>query len=843
MKKFLMLLIVLTLLLASCGKSAATPPVENPVGEGAPSPAEGNGELQIVFEAVPPQVAPGECATLHWEISGPHVEVIMDGESLPDVGDKEVCPEGETPYFMQIVTETGVEERQVTVQVAGEGEAPPEENPTEAPPDEGGESTPPQPSPTAGPPPSADSLSWVRTGGPLGGLGYDVRMDPRNPDVMYVTDAWAGVFKSTDGGKTWFPSNQGITTRIGESGDGIPIFSLTVDPNNPDILWAGTDNLRGIYKSTDGGKTWTEMDSGVVESNGITFRGFTVEPGNSNVVYAAAEIASWTWAGEERIGREFDLVKGVVYKTTNGGKTWQVIWRGDNLARYVWIDPTDTNVIYVSTGIFDREAANSDPKAGKPGGVGVIKSVDGGKTWTQVNNGLDNLYVSSLYVHPKDPDTLLAGTGNNQYYENAGVYLTTDGGKTWTQVVKDSNIQSVEFFPENPNIAYAGGVDGFYRSLDGGKTWEQMSKSDWGAPGVRVGFPIDIQVDPRDSNRIFVNAYGGGNFLSTDGGKTWTIASKGYTGAQVRAVAVDPNNPAVVYAAARSGVFVSRNGGTDWEGLAYPPMRLLEWTIVAISPANTSSLVASNEWSGEILYSNDGGKHWQTTNTNIQRQNLGSWYLAVFAPSDANTVYAATAEEVPGSAGGMAVSHDGGKTWERLNSGIMSDASIYAIAIDPQNAADLFVASSNKGILHSQDGGKTWTQVGSNLPQIAFSIAMNPRNNQTLLAGFRAGGLYASQDGGQSWTQVTNGIPAEASIRDIIFDPTNPEVLYAADVSSGVYRSTDGGATWKAINSGLQMRAVVDLDISADGQHLYAATDGGGVYRLDINGKAPTGAP
>jgi hypothetical protein len=99
--------------------------------------------------------------------------------------------------------------------------------------------------------PPATASAWVRTGGPLGGLGYDVRMRPDNPDVMYVTDAFAGVFISTDGGQTWHPSNEGITTRAGASGDAIPVFCLTIDPRDHDTIWIGTQNVRGIFKSTD----------------------------------------------------------------------------------------------------------------------------------------------------------------------------------------------------------------------------------------------------------------------------------------------------------------------------------------------------------------------------------------------------------------------------------------------------------------------------------------------------------------------------------------------------------------------------------------------------------------
>ena len=202
-------------------------------------------------------------------------------------------------------------------------------------------------------------LSWVKTGGPIGGLGYDVRMRQDNPDRMYVTDSWSGLSLSNDGGHTWIASNDGITSRAGVSGDAIPVFSVTVSPQNPDIIWAGTQGIRGIFKSTDGGKAWVKKDNGVVENDGLSLRGFAVDPKNPDIVYAAGEVSSSVWMGHQQNGiGGFDLVKGVVYRTTNGGDTWTAIWRGDNLARYVWIDPRNSNVFYFSWGLFDREAAN-----------------------------------------------------------------------------------------------------------------------------------------------------------------------------------------------------------------------------------------------------------------------------------------------------------------------------------------------------------------------------------------------------------------------------------------------------------------------------------------------------
>ncbi len=126
-----------------------------------------------------------------------------------------------------------------------------------------------------------------------------------------------------------------------------------------------------------------------------------------------------------RVGRAFDLVKGVVYKTVDRGEHWTAVWRGDNLARYIWLDPRNPDVVYVSTGIFDREAANSDPDAGVPGGVGVIKSVDGGRTWRRVATGMRNLYVGSLFMHPTRPDVLLAGVGSDVYREDMVPWAST----------------------------------------------------------------------------------------------------------------------------------------------------------------------------------------------------------------------------------------------------------------------------------------------------------------------------------------------------------------------------------------------------------------------------------
>lgn len=714
------------------------------------------------------------------------------------------------------------------------------------------------------PPKPPPGYVWKKLGGPSGGLGYDVRMHPGNPDIMYVTDAWSGVNKSTDGGLTWHASNQGIVTRTGPSGDAIPVFSLTIDPHNPDVIWAGTQGTRGIYKSTDGSLTWTRKDRGVVENEGISFRGFTVDPSNSDIVYAAAEISSFAWASRNIPGREFDLTQGVVYKTIDGGENWQAVWRGDNLARYIWIDPRDTDVIYISTGIFDREAANSDPATNTPGGVGILKSTDGGKTWFQVNNGLDNLYIGTLFMHPENPDILLAGAGNNAYRDGGGIYLTTDGGAHWEHM-DGRHITSVEFAAGNPDVAYASsGEDKFYRSDDGGHTWqpyERPGEKGWGPEGIRPGFPIDFQVDPRDVNRIFVNNYGGGNLLSEDGGQTWRSASKGYTGAQLHDIVVAPNAPGLVYTIGRSGPFRSVNGGEDWRGIAFSPAMFAEWNAVATNPENPWEVLIADEFEGSLLRSRDGGNTWALVFQHPLAKGGGpgnrhGFKAIAYAPSDPQVVYAGmrkgrrsiNGDFPPESSFGVYRSTDGGLTWHERNDSHTASRNINVLVVDPRDSNVVYAATFKGGVFKSIDGGESWQPMSEGLRVLDVrALVIDPQNPEVLYAGVENGGVYKSVNGGNSWQRSSSGLDPQAAIRAIVVDPADPTTLYAADFHTGVYHSENGGQLWMRINDGLSTRAVKALAISSDGKVVYAATEGEGVFRLgeppEVVAPPPTTSP
>ena len=695
-------------------------------------------------------------------------------------------------------------------------------------------------------------FEWVRTGGPSGGLGYDIRVRPDNPNVMYVTDAWAGVHMSANSGQSWINVNDGIDAHGGPSGDAIPVFSLTLDPNNHDIIWVGLQEATGVYRSGDGGQTWDKKTNGIVETFGLTIRGIAVEPGNSNVVYAAGEINSWQWAGQPMPGKEFDRVKGVIYKSSDAGLNWQVIWRGDNLARYVLIDPNNVNTIFVSTGIFDREAANSNPATSTPGGVGILKSTNGGQDWTQINNGLSNLYIGSLFMHPQNSQILLAGAGNNAYRAGGGIYRTTNGGESWTYV-GGQHIQSVEFASDNPDVAYAAGGEGeFYRSENGGQTWQ--ANFDWGPPGIRPGFPIDFQVDPRDSMRIFVNNYGGGNFLSENGGQTWTLASTGYTGADLTDINIPSSSPWIVYVNAGSGPFRSGDGGTIWQGI-HPTIRpIAAGGRVTVDPNNPSHILLSSAHGGWTYESTNSGSTWSLVTDyaseiqNLPWPNVNQKFQGVqaiaFAPSMPEKVYAgfgvwrcATDADTnlcnTPPIVSILTSADGGSTWIRHQGTAVDGLTVTEIVVHPTNANMAWAATAGGGVFKTSNGGTMWTLTSSGLlDTMVMSLAIDPNNPDVLYAGTAGSGIFKSVNGGASWRASSAGMNPNEPIGAVIVDPARSNVIYAGSWTSGVFLSEDEAATWQLINNGLRTRSVRTLAIASDGGLLYAGTRGEGVFRL-----------
>lgn len=698
---------------------------------------------------------------------------------------------------------------------------------------------------TAGP-------KWQYLGGPRGGIGYDIRIHPLDYDILWVTDAFAGAHKSMDGGQTWFPINDGIDARRGSSNDAIPIFTLAVDPNNPNVIWAGAQGTLGVYKSVNGGATWESKTKGITRQDEMEFRGFTVDPNNSEIVFCGGNYWDISNTGAQR---------GFIYKSVDGGETWNLLIEPKALVRWIIVDPTNSNIIYASTGIFDRLAVESE---------GVLKSTDGGLTWKQINNGLTNLAVGALAMHPTDPLTLIAGTGKGPFFDNTpdekygGVFITHDGGENWKQVdpIRSINnrtefiqFSAVAFAPSSPNIVYADAGDVFLRSNDGGVSWDvyrQGGNLPLQSPENR-GKPIALTVHPENPDIIYMNAYAGGVFLSTDGGKTWVDSSKGMSGARTLGLAIDPTEPAYVVAATNNNIYFSYDAGSSWRPAPPQPslFPIINLSSMAIDPADRNHLLAGEEVLGQIYESHDGGLTWKWVMRDRKEDQFiyrRTVFDLAFAPSSPEIAYAAIGVrtmngDLPKITTGQGIykSADGGTTWNELKLDVNSmSPSVIDIAVHPQDPQIAYIATLGSGIYKTVTAGDSWTTVNQGLQTLRFlSLAIDSRNPDTLYAGSETDGIWESEDGGESWKQMSTGLPSQSSISSIVIDPASPLIIYASDMFSGVYRSLDGGSTWQAYNSGLDMRAVNELAISADGQHLFAATDGRGVFRIDLDGNAP----
>ncbi|MCD6325942.1 carboxypeptidase regulatory-like domain-containing protein [bacterium] len=691
-----------------------------------------------------------------------------------------------------------------------------------------------------------DAYRWSSTLGPPGGLGYDTRIDPRNTDIVFTTDQWAGMCKSYDGGYTWFPRNEGIDSRFGPSLDSIPIFCCTIDPYDSDIVWCGTYGMKGVFKSYDAGETWNRMDNGIPDLGGMSFRSFTIDPTDTDIVYTGVEVPV---EGQNKS-------RGMIFKTIDGGENWFAVLECDALVRHIVIDPTDTDIVYTATGIFDRPDVQPE---------GILKSEDGGMTWIHINEGITNLVVGGLSMHPDDAEILYCSTGKHDGFgpssdpegaRHGSILMTVNGGATWTTISPEYRAwNAVEVDRSDPSIVYASCEHFFTRSYDGGESWDTVRL---GVHGVYSGTPISITIDPTDPDKVFVNSYTGGLYLSLDAGSSWINAMNGFTGSEITDVAVDRENPSVVFAVGRSGPFKSLDGGLHWQGtgaMLSRPQPRPEWSAVAFKPDDPSVVMAADQFFGELYRSDDRGESWSILLTIFPSDQVLYPYslhgikTIAFAPSDTSIIYVGARipdktiefeRETPFDTTlpsmGIYRSTDDGETWAQINEGLADTTkNINEIVVHPTNPDIAYAGTLNSGIYKTVDGGRHWIAINDGLARSDIrALAMDPGNPEVIYAGAEGAGVFKSEDGGLAWRQINVGLDAEATIRGIVVDPSNSNRIYVGDWHTGVYVSENAGEVFRHVNQGLENRAVTAIDISADGSVLYAATQGGGVFRLGV---------
>jgi photosystem II stability/assembly factor-like uncharacterized protein len=373
--------------------------------------------------------------------------------------------------------------------------------------------------------------------GPFGGSVIDLVMDPRTPTTLYAASN-TGVFKTTDNGETWFLT--GLYARR--------VFSLAIDPVNPELIYAGTDG-EGLFRSTDGGAHWIASADPLMFDKVIY--SLAVDPIQPSILYA----------GGRRIHQDGTSTGdwgGGVFKSEDSGLTWRLANNGlpEGWVYAIAIDPTAPDTIYAGTH-----------------SMGVYKSNDGGESWTEKSTGLvtpshpftDNQKIRSLAIDPANPQRLVAGVwGGN------GVLLSNSGGDSWRVAGSGfiaSRVRTVAIHPGDSSRLYAGRAEGgpaIFQGPDARTRWASFPKQ---PQGSWSGFPLvsAIEVDPTDGKTIFLGVYRLGVMRSTDGGMTWSVVNRGLSATSVSALASVPGQPGSLYASTLgSGILRSTDGGASW---------------------------------------------------------------------------------------------------------------------------------------------------------------------------------------------------------------------------------------------------------------------------------------
>ena len=357
-------------------------------------------------------------------------------------------------------------------------------------------------------------------------------VDPRASRIVYASTRCAGVFKSTDGGRSWSPANVGLDPQCPSA------YSLAFDPQAPQIIYAA-DPMRGAVKSVDGAGHWQVRNNGLVLS---LVSSVAVDPQSPRTVYAGAYALG-------------------LFKSSDGGVHWRPLATGLKGVYTVAVDPSDPANVLVAGG--STEVGRSSP----PSGNGIATSTDAGRTWTRAAFG--PRWVSVVAISRQ---TAYAGSPTG-----AGVFGSTDGGRSWRGLGPPGVIyvQALAIAPGDPAVVYAGVIGktrGLYKSTDGGSNWQRLD-----ALNIDV---TAVVLDPEDPSTIYAASNGGegGVFKSTDGGTTWQPENSGlrwrvkaHNGKWIRptmaitALAIDPARPTMLYAAtAPRGVFRSTDSGKSW---------------------------------------------------------------------------------------------------------------------------------------------------------------------------------------------------------------------------------------------------------------------------------------
>jgi photosystem II stability/assembly factor-like uncharacterized protein len=679
----------------------------------------------------------------------------------------------------------------------------------------------------------ANRADWYQRGPTnIGGRITSIAVDPRDGDTVYAGCAEGGVMRSFDGGQSW--------TMTFDDQPSLAIGAVALDPVNPDIVYAGTGEVNpgggsvayggtGLYRSLDQGQTWQGIG---LENTGSIGR-ILVDPTDTQRIFVAA--MGHLWSGGPDRG---------VYRSEDGGQTWErVLYVAETTGCVDLIQRPDQPDLVLAA-MWQRERTPERYDYGGPN-CAVWKTTDGGDTWNVVGGGLpapnSNDGRIGLTLCQNQPTRMYAVYADRTGYFD-GLYRSDDGGTSWSRVNDGalSNVfasygwwfGNVRCHPDNPDAVFVLGLD-FYRSLTGGASWSETSG----------GMHVDhhgMAWGPLPG-RVIYEGNDGGVHRSTNGGSAWTLLPDQPI-TQVYRLGLDAGNADALYL---GGQDVSTNRTLsgqldDWVtifgGDGFQPL---------VKPTNSNHIWAQYQY-GVVYFSSNGGGSFFPAISGIDGFDRVNWNAPhVQDPTDPDTRYFGTNKlyRSTGNTTWTAVSPDltGG---EHQGQNGQVDGTLTSIGVSPLDG-DLIITGSDDGRVYvTTSGGALWNPRSVGLPERWItSVSGDPFVRETLyvtVSGFRWNEplphVYRSTDLGQTWEPIAGNLP-EAPVNDLLAHPGTPGLLFAA-TDLGVYQTLDG-VTWTPVADGLPQVVVTDLAWNEARGELVAGTFGRSIFAVPIDDITP----
>jgi photosystem II stability/assembly factor-like uncharacterized protein len=482
------------------------------------------------------------------------------------------------------------------------------------------------------------------------------------------------------------------------------------------------------------------------------------------------------------------------------------------------ISPDDPRTVYVGT--YSR---------GYEEDAVVLRTQDGGGSWTPLNTGLPEQSVTiSMALDPTNAQTIYAGTTSTEStLGGPGIFKTTNGGRKW-HAVSSGLPKSHGFYPDvydlafdraTPNVLYAATDRGTWKTTDGGKSWRKASR----------GLITTLVTDPRTPTLLLAGSAHGGVLRSTTSGRSWRSVNAGLTAMAVNAIAVDPSKSSTIYlGTSESGLVKTVDGGRSWSALRSLGSQMVRSIVVNPRAPRTIHVAA---WGRGVLTSHDAGKSWHRGRG---LPNTDYIFALAIDPQSPGTVYAAD---------------DGsGRPWRTLNGGgswhAISDTKLEGlteIAVDPVRTATIYAGSRDGRISISSDAGQAWRRIPAGLAhswntQLTALVVTKPRGDVFVALNADFGefgvGVYRLERGAKRWTRVVGGLPRLpngkiASLRSLAAHPRTGEVYVGTDLGCYELMRAEGRLRWQLVDPIFRGRLVRRIAYAPSGSRMYAATAGG----------------